>query len=271
MCIILKLILSGLGLIYEIPLIFESGVSGSLLAGVYLWLGRIYMLDCCFVGFLVIRQMYVEMAAHLAQMIDTMRIIDAEQPPHRRLTNHQRMKLLCIHAESIDESSVIYTSLYKVTQRFYHIFRWQISFYIYYNFVIILMQLHQFILRYFHTGYIDLLSLFSSVFKLCNLVLLIMCADAVVAKSQLPDSLDLDLICSDIDERWDVSVETFICQRKVENLEISVLGFFHLNNEFILVIISAIMSYLFVLIQFGMTKNSVAAGHAYPHHTLNHS
>ncbi|XP_017490108.1 PREDICTED: gustatory receptor for bitter taste 93a isoform X2 [Rhagoletis zephyria] len=114
-------------------------------------------------------------------------------------------------------------------------------------------------------------SFMSILAQLCNLVLLIMCADAVVAKSQLPDSLDLDLICSDIDERWDVSVETFICQRKVENLEISVLGFFHLNNEFILVIISAIMSYLFVLIQFGMTKNSVTAGHAYPHHTLNHS
>ncbi|XP_054727391.1 gustatory receptor for bitter taste 93a [Anastrepha obliqua] len=253
--IVLKLLLSFLGLIYEIALLLEGGMGVDFMLGVYLWLALIYVLDCCFVGFLVIKQMYIELAAHLMRMLDTMSVIESEQPP-KPLSKHQAMKLLCVHAESIDESNAIYKKLYEVTKEFLHIFRWQIFYYIYYNFVITLMLMLRFIWRYLDTGYFDLLSFFASIFKFCNLTLLILCAHGVVEKSQLPEIIDLDLVCSDIDARWDVSVETFICQRKVENLEISVLGLFHLNNGFILVIISAIMAYLFILIQFGLTKNS---------------
>lgn len=50
-----------------------------------------------------------------------------------------------------------------------------------------------------------------------------------------------------------LQVETFLSQRKVENLEIKVFGFFTLNNEFILMMLSAIITYLFFIIQFGMS------------------
>nr|XP_036217308.1 gustatory receptor for bitter taste 93a [Bactrocera oleae] len=197
--------------------------------------------------------MYIGMAIHLERMIERMSRIESEEL-HNRLSKHQRMKELCMYSESIDDSNNIYTSLYELTKQFEHIFRWQVLYYIYYNFVIILMLMHRFIWRYFDWGLVDIMAFFSSVFKICNLAFLIFSTDGVVQKSQLPDLLNLDLVCSDIDARWDESVETFICQRKVENLEIKVLGFFHLNNEFILVILSAIMSYLFILIQFGLTK-----------------
>lgn len=48
-------------------------------------------------------------------------------------------------------------------------------------------------------------------------------------------------------------VESFLCQLQTQQLEIKVLGFFHLNNEFILVILSAVVTYLFIMIQFGIT------------------
>ncbi|XP_018789048.1 PREDICTED: gustatory receptor for bitter taste 93a [Bactrocera latifrons] len=204
--VILKILLSAFGLLYEIPLLVEGTELMSFLAGIYLWLSTIYILDCCFVGFMVIRQMYIAMATHLERMLERMSQIESEEP-QQRLSKHQRMKELCVCSE-----------------------------------------------RYIEMGYVDLMAFFSTVFKFCNLAFLIFSTDDVVQKSQLTDLLNLDLICSDIDARWDESVETFICQRKVENLEIKVLGFFHLNNEFILVILSAIMSYLFILIQFGLTN-----------------
>ncbi|XP_050337208.1 gustatory receptor for bitter taste 93a [Bactrocera neohumeralis] len=251
--VILKFLLSAFGLIYEIPLLVEGTGLMSFLAGIYLWLSTIYILDCCFVGFMVIRQMYIAMAIHLERMLERMSRIESEEP-QQRLSKHQRMKELCLCSESIDDSNNIYSVLYELTKEFHHIFRWQVLYYIYYNFVIILMLMHRFISRFIETGYVDLMAFFSTVFKFCNLAFLIFSTDGVVQKSQLTDLLNLDLVCSDIDARWDESVETFICQRKVENLEIKVLGFFHLNNEFILVILSAIMSYLFILIQFGLTK-----------------
>lgn len=48
-------------------------------------------------------------------------------------------------------------------------------------------------------------------------------------------------------------METFLCQLQTQPLEIKVLGILELNNALIPVIISAIMTYLFILIQFGFT------------------
>ncbi|XP_037944273.1 gustatory receptor for bitter taste 93a-like [Teleopsis dalmanni] len=103
------------------------------------------------------------------------------------------------------------------------------------------------------TDFINFMDLAMVLTKFTNLALLIMCADNIVQKSEIPNLLALDIVCSDIDERWDKSVETFINQRKTENLEIKILGFFQLQNEFILVILSAIISYMFILVQFGLS------------------
>lgn len=203
--VILKFFLSTLGLIYEIPLLVEDTGLLICLSGIYLWLSTIYILDCCFIGFLVIRQMYIGMAIHLERMIERMSRIESEEL-HNRLSKHQRMKELCMYSESIDDSNNIYTSLYELTKQFEHIFRWQVLYYIYYNFVIILMLMHRFIWRYFDWGLVDIMAFFSSVFKICNLAFLIFSTDGVVQKSQLPDLLNLDLVCSDIDARWDESV-----------------------------------------------------------------
>ncbi|XP_037943313.1 gustatory receptor for bitter taste 93a-like [Teleopsis dalmanni] len=221
--------------------------------GVYMWLSSMFVLDVCFLGFLVISSMYEEMGVYLKTMLHKMKYIETKDKFGISISHYHCMKLLCESADNIDISGAIYHDLYEITNHFNRIFHWQILYYIYYNFMVILLLLHGCIYMYLSTDFINFMDLAMVLTKFTNLALLIMCADNIVQKSEIPNLLALDIVCSDIDERWDKSVETFINQRKTENLEIKILGFFQLQNEFILVILSAIISYMFILVQFGLS------------------
>ncbi|XP_052835211.1 gustatory receptor for bitter taste 93a [Drosophila gunungcola] len=226
--------------------------SVAVVIGVYMWFGTVFVLDACFLGFLVSGIMYEHMAAHILAMLKRMEPIESQEEG-QRMSHYRRMRLLCDFADELDECAIIYSELYEVTNAFRKMLQWQILFYIYYNFINICLMLYQYILRYLNDDEVALVSLVMASVKMANLVLLIMCADYTVRESQMPKRLPLDIVCSDMDQRWDKSVETFLCQQQTQLLEIKVLGFFHLNNEFILLILSAIISYLFILLQFGIT------------------
>ncbi|KAH8243615.1 hypothetical protein KR032_008897, partial [Drosophila birchii] len=217
--------------------------------GMYMWLGTLFVLDACFLGFLVSGILYEHMAENIMAMLRRMEPIETQE----RMSHYRRMRLLCDYSDELDECAVIYSELYEVTLAFRKMLQWQILFYVYYNFINICLMLYQCILRYLNEDEMALVSLVMASVKLANLVLLIMCADYTVRESQKPKRLPLDIVCTDMDQRWDKSVETFLAQQQTQRLEIKVLGFFHLNNEFILMILSAIISYLFILIQFGIT------------------
>ncbi|XP_017020328.1 gustatory receptor for bitter taste 93a [Drosophila kikkawai] len=218
--------------------------------GMYMWLGTIFVLDACFLGFLVSGILYEHMADNIMAMLKKMEPIESQE---ERMSHYRRMRLLCDYADELDVFAVIYSELYEVTQAFRKMLQWQILFYVYYNFINICLLLYQCILRHLNENEMALVSLVMAWVKLANLVLLIMCADYTVRESQKPKRLPLDILCTDMDQRWDKSVETFLAQQQTQRLEIKVLGFFHLNNEFILMILSAIISYLFILLQFGIT------------------
>ncbi|XP_017073398.1 gustatory receptor for bitter taste 93a [Drosophila eugracilis] len=220
--------------------------------GIYMWLGTLCVLDACFLGFLVSGILYEHMAENIIAMLKRMEPIESEEEGVR-MSNYRRMRLLCDFADELDECAAIYSELYEVTIAFRKMLQWQILFYVYYNFINICLMLYQYILQYLKDDEVALVSLVMASVKLANLVLLIMCADYTVRESQKPKKLPLDIVCSDMDQRWDKSVETFLGQLQTQRLEIKVLGFFHLNNEFILLILSAIISYMFILIQFGIT------------------
>ncbi|KAH8236497.1 hypothetical protein KR026_003777, partial [Drosophila bipectinata] len=220
--------------------------------GIYMWLGTIFVLDVCFLGFLVSGILYEHMANNISVMLKRMEIIDSQEEKDR-MSKYRKMRLLCDYADELDEVAMIYSELYAMTIAFRRKLQWQILFCIYYNFINICLMLYQCIFRYLKDDESALISLAMAFVKMANLVLLIMCADYVVRESQKPKVFPLDVVCTDIDQRWDKSVETFLCQLQTQQLEIKVLGFFHLNNEFILVILSAVVSYLFIMIQFGIT------------------
>ncbi|EDW23779.1 GL23795 [Drosophila persimilis] len=255
---LLKLLLTIGGCVHEFPPLlknehFEDARNMvAVIVGIYMWLGTLFVLDACFMGFLVSGILYEHMAFNILLMLQRMQPIECEEKAVR-MSKYQRMRLLCDYADELDECASIYSELYGVTIAFRRMLQWQILFYVYYNFISICLILYLCILHYLNANEIALVSLAMATIKLFNLILLIMCADYAVRESQKPNRLPLDIVCTDMDQRWDKSVETFLSQQQTQRLEIKVLGFFQLNNEFILLILSAIISYLFILIQFGIT------------------
>lgn len=213
----LKLLLTLFGCLYEMPqmlplhYIFELNVPRLLsgLIGIYLWLGTLFLLDACFLGFLVSGLLYEQMGAHIAAMLQRMRHIDqdeSEMVPRERLSRYQRMCFLCDRADELDSCAAIYSELYNVTLCFRSIFQLQILFYIYYNFIVLLLMLYEYIWNYLQAEHGELVPIMMICIKMANIVLLIMCADYTISKSRLPQLLPLDIVCSDIDLRWDQSV-----------------------------------------------------------------
>lgn len=170
--------------------------------GLYMWLGTLFVLDACFLGFLVSGILYEHMAANIMDMLRRMEPIESQEG----MSNYRRMRLLCDYADELDECAAIYSELYEVTLGFRKMLQWQILFYVYYNFINICLMLYQCILRYLNEDEMALVSLVMASVKLANLVLLIMCADYTVRESQKPKRLPLDIVCTDMDQRWDKSV-----------------------------------------------------------------
>ncbi|EDW97906.1 gustatory receptor for bitter taste 93a [Drosophila yakuba] len=261
---LLKLFFTLCGCCHELIPLFENtyfddiGQKVAVAFSTYMWLGTLCVLDACFLGFLVSGILYEYMATNIIAMLKRMEPMDSQDEAYR-MSKYRRMRLLCDFADELDECAAIYSELYQVTNSFRRILQWQILFYVYLNFINICLMLYQYILHMLNDDEVALVSIVMAFVKLANLVLLIMCADYTVRQSEMPKKLPLDIVCSDMDERWDKSVETFLCQLQTQRLEIKVLGFFHLNNEFILLILSAIISYLFILLQFGITGGFAAS------------
>lgn len=228
----LKLLLTLFGCLYELPqmlplrYIFELHVPRLIsgLIGIYLWLGTLFLLDACFLGFLVSGLLYEQLGAHIAAMLQRMRHIDQydnldepELVPRERLSRYQRMCFLCDRADELDSCAAIYSELYSVTLHFRSIFQLQILFYIYYNFIVLLLMLYEYIWNYLEAQHGELVPIVMICIKMANILLLIMCADYTISKSQLPQLLPLDIICSDIDLRWDQSVSCENCSLLISN------------------------------------------------------
>lgn len=173
--------------------------------GIYMWLGTLFVLDVCFLGFLVSGILYEHMANNIAVMLERMQIIDSREEKDR-MSKYRKMRLLCDYADELDELAMIYSELYALTIAFRRKLQWQILFCIYYNFINICLMLYQCIFRYLKDDESALISLAMAFVKMANLVLLIMCADYAVRESQKPKVFPLDVVCTDIDQRWDKSV-----------------------------------------------------------------
>lgn len=210
----LKGFITFLGYINELPTLLDVETVRihrwfSLVVGAYLWLGSMFVLDGCYMGFQIISLMYCNLGVHMRQMLSKMQNIEAGSLMGSSYTPYYRMKLLCDYADQLDAIGRIYSSLYRVTKEFVRIFQWNILYYIYYNFMVIFLLLNHSIWKYIQQGFIDFLQIFFIFVKIANLVLMIMVASNLVEKSETPNHLNLDVVCSDIDVRWDTSVSVF--------------------------------------------------------------
>ncbi|TDG51956.1 hypothetical protein AWZ03_001626 [Drosophila navojoa] len=183
----LKLILTLCGCLYELPQLLPlryilhmdvGHVIGGLIA-IYLWLGTIFLLDACFLGFFVSGVLYEHMGSHIAIMLQQMRSIDMDD-----------------QVQSSDDESEPNLNTYE---------NWQILFYIYYNLIVLLIMLYEYIVNYLEGTQGEMVPVVMTCIKMANIVLLIMCADYMIKKSTMPQILPLDIVCTDMDQRWDKS------------------------------------------------------------------
>lgn len=200
-----------LGYINELPTLLSVQTLNfnkwfGIAVGVFLWLGSMFVLDASYLGFLIISLMYGSLGKYLQTILNNMQHIESGSDRGSTLTPYHRMKLLCDYSEKLDDISLIYSRLYRITKDFAYIFQWHILYYIYYNFMVIFLLLSHCIWQYIRSGYVDIIEIFMVAVKIGNLALLIMCANYAVEKSEMPNQLNLDVVCSDIDIRWDTSV-----------------------------------------------------------------
>jgi len=212
---LLKLFFTLCGCFHEIIPLFENSHFDDISQmvgtgfGIYMWLGTLCVLDACFLGFLVSGILYEHMANNIIAMLKRMEPIESQDERYR-MTKYRRMQLLCDFADELDECAAIYSELYHVTNSFRRILQWQILFYIYLNFINICLMLYQYILHFLNDDEVVFVSIVMAFVKLANLVLLMMCADYTVRQSEVPKKLPLDIVCSDMDERWDKSVSLLL-------------------------------------------------------------
>lgn len=174
--------------------------------GVFLWLGSMFVLDACYLGLLIIALMYGNLGNYLETIVNNMEKIEAENILGSSLRRYHRIKLVCEYSEKLDNIAKIYSYLYKLTKEFVRIFEWHILYYIYYNFMVIFLLLNHCIWHYIRESYVDIIKIFMVIVKITNLALIIIYANCVATKSEIPNQLNLDVVCSDIDKRWDASV-----------------------------------------------------------------
>lgn len=177
--------------------------------GLFMWLGSMFVLDSCYLGFLIIGLMYDNLGSHLQKIMKNLRNIDFGESLSSSFTFYHRIQFVCDYSDKLDIISKMYSQLYAITKEFVSVFQWYILYYIYYNFMVIFLLLNHFIWQYMWNGYIDIIEIFMITIKIGNLVLVIVHANYVVEKSEKPNELNIDIICSDVDIRWDTSVSNF--------------------------------------------------------------
>ena len=177
--------------------------------GVFMWLGSMFVLDSCYLGFLIIGLMYDNLGSYLQIIMKNLLNIEKSDSLSSALTSYHRITLVCDYSDKLDIISKIYSRLYTTTKEFIAIFQWHILYYIYYNFMVIFLLLNHFIWQYMQSGYIDIIEILMVMVKIGNLTLIIVCANYVVEQSEMPNRSNIDVICSDVDVRWDASVSNF--------------------------------------------------------------
>lgn len=209
--ICLKGCITMLGYMDELPTLLNAKSVNlnkwlSITIGVFLWMGSMFVLDACYLGFLIVALMYQNLGSYLQTIVTNMQNFEAENTFGSSLTTYNRIKLVSDYSEKLENISKLYCCLNKATKDFVYIFQWHVLYYIYYNFMVIFLLLNHCIWQYIQNSFVDIIKISLVIVKISNLALIIMCANLVVKKVGNPNQLNLDIVCSDVDMRWDISV-----------------------------------------------------------------
>ncbi|XP_055906305.1 gustatory receptor for bitter taste 93a-like [Eupeodes corollae] len=165
-----------------------------------LWFGTVIVVDILCLGYITAAGMYRNIGDHM--ILFAKRI---EKSETCSMTTFRRMQMLCDFSEELDKCSAIYSQVFTVTQGFHKLFQFYIFFTLYMELLIVISNMHRVFLAYMADNVINWSKLAVSLIQAIDFLLLMLLADLVSRRSRIPKYLNLDVLCSDIESRWDRS------------------------------------------------------------------
>lgn len=216
--------------------------------GWYLWVGTVALLNVCSIGFMVIAAMIETLGSYLNTMVRQLKTLNDEE-----FSKYQQMSRLMYFSEKMEEVLNIYSDLYSTVHKFNEGMKHQILFALSYYVSGAIIILHVTYTTYLSKQTIYWPAVFFGINRIIDSFALIFSVDLVVRKADIPAKLNFDLLCSDLDERYDKCVESYFNTMKLLEMKFKLRGLFEMNAKFILVIVSGFMSYFAVLVTFRLS------------------
>lgn len=249
-----KMITTNSELLLDLPLLreyVEKNNYGEIVIwifGWYLWMGTVVLLNVCSIGFVVIAALIETLTNYLNSMIR-----DLERLSEQESSNYQKMNRLMYYSDKLEETVKIYSDLYATAHKFNEAMKQQILFALIYYISGAVIILHITYTTYLSKEIIHWSQVIIGINRLIDSFALIISVDLVIRKADVPAKLNLDILWSDLDERWDKCVDSYYGTMKLLEMKFKLRGLFEMNAEFILIILSGFMSYFAVLVTFRLS------------------
>lgn len=246
---LLKVITTNLEIVLDLPLIKEYVERRSYkelllwFLGWFLRIGNALLLNVCSIGFLVTAALIATLATYLNSMIRELLTLNQE-----KLSKYQEMNRLMYLADKLEETLKIYSNLHVTVHKFNEIMRHQILFALVYYLSGAIIILHITYTNYLTKKTVYWSPVIIGINMLIDSFALIISIDLVGRKAAVPAKLNLDILCSDLDERWDKCAEFYFSTMKLLEMKFEMRGLFQINYELILIILSGFVSYFAVLV-----------------------
>ncbi|XP_055851577.1 gustatory receptor for bitter taste 93a-like [Episyrphus balteatus] len=191
--------------------------------------------------------MFHSIGLHIVKLVERIQKFEIKSVTVFR--RRQMMQEFCLE---LDECSEIYSEIFKTTTQFHTMV--QLILFLNFSFTVISLMygIHVCFVHYLKFGEILWFLLILATLQLLNLCILVLCADLMVRRSNVPHSLDWESLYLKHDEQLDRCVYQFLTRLSVEELKIDIYGLFTLNRELCLQVFSMMVGYLTIVIQFSM-------------------
>ncbi|XP_055852849.1 gustatory receptor for bitter taste 93a-like [Episyrphus balteatus] len=236
---------------FDIPEFLNVTVKNEFLRpvfGVFIYtasLGGLILADVLTLGYLLSSGMYHRIGKYLINLAQ--RITISERFP---MTNYRQMAVLCEYSDELDECSEIFWNIYGISHEFHNIFQINNLFVFVADLIMIISYVHQSFLVYINTGIILWGNVIFGIIRIIDFLLFIWTIELISQRSRIPNNIDWETLFSDMEPRWDRSVDKFLTQLRLQEFKLDVYGLFSLNNRLCLRVTSIIVAYLTIIIQF---------------------
>ncbi|XP_055915665.1 gustatory receptor for bitter taste 93a-like [Eupeodes corollae] len=173
--------------------------------GYLAWLGVRVSSDFLNFGYIVISGIYYNLGIHMIEFVNRIELMEG-----RQLSKLFQTHMLFVFSEELDRCAVLYSKIYKLAKKFHRMFMSHMFCLILVQTVVTVSNIHYVFVRYLIVGEIAWNIVFIVLICIFDYVIFIMLMDLIIKRSKIPQQLSLEIIFSDIDDRWEKSVSKFL-------------------------------------------------------------